>query len=64
MGKPRRRYVAKGVPGGWRIWNNLTRRWWGQLYERQPDLLIEELNGAKRPDVIVTLTRQFQKDKR
>lgn len=28
MGKPSRRYVAKGVPGGWRIWNNLAKQWW------------------------------------
>lgn len=64
MGKPGKRYVAKGVPGGWKIWNNLTQHWWGQLYEKQPDELVEELNGAKRPEVIVQLTKKFQKDKR
>ena len=64
MGKPSRRYVAKGIAGGWRIWNNLSKRWWGQLYERQPDELVNELNGQKRSDVIVKLTSKFQKDKR
>lgn len=64
MGKPRRRYVAKGVPGGWRIWNNKGKNWWGQFYERQPDELIDELNGEKRPEVLIILTRRFQKDKR
>lgn len=64
MGKSQRSYVTKGVPGGWRIWNNKSRKWWGQLYERQPDELIEELNGESRPEIIVVLTRKFQKDKR
>lgn len=64
MRKPRRRYVAKGVPGGWGIWNNLTQKWWGQLYDRQPDELVNELNGEKRPEVIIELTKRFQKDKR
>lgn len=64
MGKPKRRYVAKGVPGGWRIYNKLSKKYWGELYERQPDELVNELNGQKRPEVIVKLTRKFQKDKR
>ncbi|MCE7992327.1 MAG: hypothetical protein HEP71_10115 [Roseivirga sp.] len=64
VGKPKRRYVAKGVPGGWRIWNVKIKKWWGELYERQPDELVDELNGKKRPEVLVTLTRRFQKDKR
>jgi hypothetical protein len=64
MGKPNRRYVAKGVPGGWQIWNNLSKKWWGQLYEKQPDKLVDELNGQKRPDVITQLTRESQKGKR
>lgn len=60
----KRRYVAKGVPGGWRIWNNKMKKWWGELYEKQPDELVEELNGLKHPSVITDLTRRFQKDKR
>ena len=64
MGKPRRRYVAQGVPGGWRIWNKKTGRFWGQLYELQPDDLVEELNGQRRTEVIVDLTRKYQKSKR
>lgn len=64
MGKPSRKYVAKGVPGGWRIWNNQSQQYWGQLYEKQPDELVAELNGQKRPEVITELTRRFQKDKR
>lgn len=64
MGKPRRKYVMRGIPGGWRIWNNKTNKWWGEFYELQPDELVNELNGKKRPEVIVTLTRRFQKEKR
>lgn len=64
MGKPRRKYVAKGVLGGWRIWNSQLKRWWGQLYERQPDELVAELNGEKSPERLVQLIRRFQKDKR
>jgi hypothetical protein len=64
MGESKRKYVAKGVPGGWRIWNNKSKKYWGQLYEKQPDELIEELNGEYRPEKIVELTRRFQKDKR
>ena len=64
MGKSKRRFVARGVPGGWRIWNNKSNKWWGQVYERQPDELIAELNGLKRPENITKLTSKSQKDKR
>lgn len=64
MGRPGRKYVGKGVSGGWRIWNKKSRKWWGELYEKQPDELLEELNGLKRPKVIVQLTRRCQKEKR
>ena len=64
MGANKRRYVPKGVPGGWRIWNKQQKKYWGELYERQPDALVDELNGQKRPDVLVALTKRFQTDKR
>lgn len=64
MGKPRRKYVMRGFPGGWKIWNNKTQKWWGESYELQPTELVNELNGKKRPEVIVKLTKKFQKDKR
>jgi hypothetical protein len=28
------------VPGGYRIWDNKARRWWGDLYELCPDDLL------------------------
>lgn len=60
----KKRYSARGVPGGWRIWNNKTKKWWGDLYERQPDDLVDELNNAKRPDKITELLAKQRKDKR
>lgn len=42
----RRRYVARGVPGGYRVWDNRARRWWGDLYELCPDDLVSALNGG------------------
>lgn len=41
----RRRYVARGVPCGYRIWDNKARRWWGDHYEVYPDDLLTEINA-------------------
>jgi hypothetical protein len=60
----RRRYVARGVPGGWRIWDNKAQRWWGDHYETQPDALVEELNGSAEPSKITALLRQYRVKKR
>ena len=60
----RDRYACRGVPGGWRIWDGKARRFWGELYELQPDELVAELNGGKRPDVIAALTRAARISKR
>ncbi len=62
MGK--RRYVAKGVPGGYRIWDNRARRWWGELYELCPDDLLSELNGGRDDDRITTLLKRYRAMKR
>ncbi|SEN21964.1 hypothetical protein SAMN05660976_07076 [Nonomuraea pusilla] len=48
----RRRYVARDVSGGYRIWDNKTRRWRGDLYELCPDELLNELNGTRDYDRI------------
>jgi hypothetical protein len=60
----RRRYVCRGVEGGWRVYDNKTQRFWGDHYETQPDALVAELNGAHRPEVIAALTRDARKTKR
>jgi hypothetical protein len=60
----KRRYVPRGVPGGYRIWDNKARRWWGDLYEKMPDNLVAELNGSHDPQKITSLTKQYRADKR
>jgi hypothetical protein len=60
----RRRYVARGVPGGYRIWDNKGQRWWGDLYELCPDDLLDELNGEANPEQITALLRRSRAQKR
>jgi hypothetical protein len=60
----RRRYVARGIPGGYRIWDNKARRWWGDLYELCPDELLEERNGAGDYTRITALLRRYRAQKR
>ena len=60
----RRRYVARGVPGGYRIWDNHGRRFWGDLYELCPDDLLTELNGRKDQARIGELMRRYRAQKR
>lgn len=56
-----KRYVLKAEAGkGWRIWNTKMRKWWGNWYRQQPDELVQELNGDKRPEVIVELNKKYQ----
>lgn len=60
----RRGYVARGVPGGYRIWDNTARRWWGDHYETCPDALLDEMNGPHDPDLITALLRRYRAQKR
>ena len=58
MGASTLRYVAKAVPGsGWRVWDRKQNRWWGNHFTAYPASLLVELNGPKRPDRIVELSR-------
>ncbi|MFJ8944028.1 hypothetical protein ACIRG4_12360 [Streptomyces sp. NPDC102395] len=57
----RRRYVGRGVPGGYRIWDNRGRRYWGDFYELCPDELLAELNGPADRDRLVDLMRRYKK---
>jgi hypothetical protein len=50
----KRRYVRRGVPAGYRIWDNKARRWWGDLYEKMPDDLVAELNSDHDPQTITS----------
>ncbi|MFB7087591.1 hypothetical protein [Streptomyces sp. NPDC056296] len=60
----RRRYVARGVPGGYRIWDNRGRHWWGDLYELCPDDLLTELNGPADLARITALLKRYRALKR
>ncbi|MGA5360694.1 hypothetical protein [Streptomyces purpurascens] len=56
--------MARGVPGGYRIWDNRGQRWWGDLYELCPDDLLTELNGRADRARILTLMKRYRAQKR
>jgi hypothetical protein len=59
VGETKKRFVAKAIPGiGWRIWNRKQAKWWGNPFSHHPEELLLELNGARRPDKIVELTKK------
>lgn len=61
MGKVDTRYVAKSEAGqGWRVWDRKAKKWWGQAVSQYPDQLLAELNGEKRPEQIVEITRHLE----
>ncbi|MFC8235004.1 hypothetical protein [Streptomyces sp. NPDC056663] len=60
----RRRYVPRGVPGGYGIWDNKGRRWWGDLYQLCPDDLVAELNGDANYEKITALLKRYRALKR
>ncbi|MEI5524722.1 hypothetical protein WB401_14920 [Streptomyces brasiliscabiei] len=59
-----RRYVARGVPGGYRIYDHRRQGWWGDLYELCPDDLLTELNGKKDPRRLGVLLKRYRSLKR
>jgi hypothetical protein len=58
------RYVVRGVLGGYRIWDNRVRRWWGDQYEVQPDDLVAELNGNANYARVTALLKRCRALKR
>lgn len=56
--------MARGVPGGYRIWDTKGRRWWGDHYELCPDDLLVELNGAADPVKITALLKRYRTQRR
>jgi hypothetical protein len=56
--------VARGAPGGYRIWDTKARRWWGELYELCPDELLDELNGGADYAKITMLLKKYRALKR
>jgi len=60
MGTPKARFVAKAIEGvGWRVWDRLQKRWWGNPFRHFPEKLLAELNGPKRPEKLVELCKQI-----
>ena len=60
MGSPSARYACKAVAGvGWKIWDRKQKKkkWWGNPCSIFPDELLKELNGPKRPDELVRLSK-------
>lgn len=50
--------MARAEAGnGWRIWDKQQKRWWGPALSSQPDALVAELNGPKRPERLAELLR-------
>jgi hypothetical protein len=60
----RRRYVLRGVPGGWRIWDNKRADYWGDLYQVCPEELVIQLNDDRSSKAIVDLVRKSRRTKR
>jgi hypothetical protein len=65
MTPPQQRYVAKAEAGvGWRVWNRRAKRWWGNFFPEYPQAVLEELNGAARPEVLTQLCKSSQSRER
>ncbi|AUG76919.1 hypothetical protein CFP65_2060 [Kitasatospora sp. MMS16-BH015] len=60
----KRRYVARGVPGGYRIWDSKAARWWGDLYELCPDDLVVGLNRRVGHGELTALLKRYRALKR
>ena len=59
MGKSNQRYVAKSEKNlGWRVWDRKMECWWGEWRKNYPEVLLTELNGLKRTEVLTKLCRK------
>ncbi|TXS36804.1 hypothetical protein EAO72_25700 [Streptomyces sp. or43] len=56
--------MARGVPGGYRIWDNRGGRWWGDHYELCPDDLLAALNKGADYAQITALLKRYRAQKR
>lgn len=52
------------MPGGYRVWDNKKRRWWGDLYELCPDDLLSALNAKADHATITALLKRYRALKR
>ncbi|WP_116200618.1 hypothetical protein [Amycolatopsis circi] len=60
----KRRYVARGVPGGYQIWDNRSRRWWGDRCQLCPDDLVAALNNRADHATVTALINRYRALKR
>lgn len=61
MVKDPRRFVAQAEAGvGWRIYDKQQKKQWGPVFGSQPDAVLAELNGAKRPERLTELLRKHR----
>ena len=56
--------MARGVPGGYRVWDCKRRRWWGDQYEVCPDELLDELNGPADYGRVTALLKRYRAQRR
>jgi len=59
MGTPKVRFVARAIEGtGWRVWDRVQKKWWGNPFREYPKDVLSELNGLKRSEKLVELCRR------
>lgn len=59
MGVVNQKYVAKAVADkGWRVFDRKMKKWWGNYFKEYPQELLDELNGLRRPDELVKLSKR------
>lgn len=64
MGRRSDKFVGKAEAGeGWRVWDRKMKKWWGERYRHYPEILLSELNGAKRPERLTELVKQLAGDR-
>ena len=56
--------MARGVPGGYQIRNNRSRRWWGDHFQLCPDDLVAALNSGADHATVTALINRYRALKR
>ncbi len=56
----RGRCAARGVPGGYRIWDDKGHRWWGGLCELCPADLLTERDGPADQTRVTALPKRYR----
>ncbi|PKV97366.1 hypothetical protein ATK30_8347 [Amycolatopsis echigonensis] len=56
--------MARGVPGGYQIRDNRSRRWWGDHFQLCPDDLVAALNSGADHATVTALINRYRALKR